>query len=232
MTTASLPEQANRRWHSSIGPRRGHHSPVLSEAERWAIRELGLRNLRRLRYHNPDAPQWAVISRLIQPMQDVDASFDTPPTMHMTRAMNDAVAVVILRCADVGRAYWDWTDQEWLDLLGHSHKAFRDQVPDWAEGAVRPFLCGHAYHLGGFAGFHQLGRFDRLTLACRIFGRQLVEEEIGRVRAVLTGWGYQYGKEHDKGVPSVMSQLFLLNRSPTAATSPHHSSTASGERSF
>ncbi|GAA2906353.1 tyrosine-type recombinase/integrase [Streptomyces mexicanus] len=214
MTTAPLPEQANGRRHSPIGQRRGHRSPVLSEAERRAIRELGLRNLRRLRYHDPDAPQWTVISRLIQPMRDVNASFDTPPTMHMTRAMNDAIAVVILRCADVGRAYWDWTDQEWLDLLGHSHKAFREQVPDWAEGAVRPFLCGHAYHLGGFVGFHQLGRFDRLTLACRIFGRQLVEEEIGQVRAVLTGWGYQYGKEHDKGVPSVMSQLFLLNRSP------------------
>ncbi|MDQ1033177.1 integrase [Streptomyces umbrinus] len=39
-------------------------------------------------------------------------------------------------------------------------------------------------------------------------------KEIGRVRAVLTGWGYQYGQEHDKGVPSVMSQLFLINRSP------------------
>ncbi|MEU3522256.1 site-specific integrase, partial [Streptomyces sp. NPDC006654] len=56
--------------------------------------------------------------------------------------------------------------------------------------------------------------FDRLSLACRVFGRRLVEEEIARVRAVLTGRGYQYGKEEDKGVPSVMSQLFLLNRSP------------------
>ncbi|MEV4033736.1 hypothetical protein [Streptomyces umbrinus] len=96
--------------------------------------------------------------------------------------MTDAVALLLLQCADTGRAYWDWTAQEWLDLLGHNHQAFRGQVPDWAEGAVRPFLCGHAYHLGGFSGFNRLGQFDRLTLACRIFGRRLVEEEIERIR--------------------------------------------------
>jgi hypothetical protein len=98
--------------------------------EQLAIRELGVRNLRPLRHHDPDAPQWAAISRLVQPLQEVNASFDTQPTMRMRRAMSDAVAVLILRCADVGRAYWDWTAQEWLDLLGHSHQAFRGQVPD------------------------------------------------------------------------------------------------------
>ncbi|WP_234337144.1 tyrosine-type recombinase/integrase [Streptomyces xylophagus] len=79
---------------------------------------------------------------------------------------------------------------------------------------MRPSLCGYAYHLAGFTGFNRLGHFDRLALACRVFGRRLVEAEIGQVRTVLTGWGYQYGQDHDKGVPSVMSQLFLLNRSP------------------
>ncbi|WP_037684095.1 hypothetical protein [Streptomyces griseus] len=87
-------------------------------------------------------------------------------------------------------------------------------MPFWAEGALRPFLGGHAYYLGGYAGFNQLGHFDRLTLASRIFGRLLVETEIGHVRTVLTNWGYQYGQENDTGVPSVMSQPLLLNRSP------------------
>lgn len=216
MTTAPLPEGTDRRWSSPIDSRRYDHSPVVTAAELRAIRELGIRNLRRLRYHDPAAPQWAEIGRLLRPLQDINASFDTLPTMHLKRAMDDAVAVLLLRSADSRRAYWDWTDQEWLSLLGRNHKAFQSQVPDRAEGAVRPFLCGHAYHLGEYIGFHQLGHFDRLTLACRIFGRRLVEEEIGHVRTVLTDWGYQYGKEHDKGVPSVMSQLFLLNRSPHA----------------
>ncbi|MEU0030823.1 hypothetical protein [Streptomyces sp. NPDC006335] len=214
MTTAPLPENTVGPWRSEIDLRRYDRSPVLSKAEQRAIRELGLRDLRRLRYHNADAPQWTAIGRLLRPLHDVNASFNTPPTMHLRRAMNDATAVLLLRCADSGRTYWDWTEQDWLNLLGRNHKAFQKQVPVWAEGAVRPFLCGHAYHLGGYAGFNQLGHFDRPALACRIFGRRLVEEEIKHVRTVLTGWGYRYGQEHDKGTPSVMSQLFLLNRSP------------------
>ncbi|XDO64529.1 hypothetical protein HEP84_58105 [Streptomyces sp. RLB1-33] len=88
---------------------------------------------------------------------------------------------------------------------------------------MRPTLCGYAYHLAGFTGFNQLRHFDRLALACRVFGRRLVEAEIGQVRAVLTGWGYQYGQDHGKGVPSVMSQLFLLNRNPRSPRSPRSS---------
>lgn len=116
--------------------------------------------------------------------------------------------------------------EEWLRLLGHNHRAFQGQAPNWTAGAVRPTLCGYAYHLAGFTGFNQLRHFDRLALACRVFGRRLVEAEIGQVRAVLTGWGYQYGQDHGKGVPSVMSQLFLLNRNPAAPAAPqqrpHH----------
>ncbi|MFG3024486.1 hypothetical protein ACGFZQ_39225 [Streptomyces sp. NPDC048254] len=214
MTTAPMAAGAAERWRSPIDLRRYDRSPVLSTAEQDAIRELGVRNLRRLRHHDPDAPQWAEIGRLLRPLQDVNASFDTPPNMHTRRAMHDAAAVLLLRSADVGRTFWGWSEQDWLDFLGRNHRAYQEQVPAWAEGYVRPFLCGHAYHLGAYAGFRYLGHFDRLSLACRDFGRRLVEEEIARVRTVLTGWGYQYGKEEDKGVPSVVSQLFLLSRSP------------------
>ena len=106
--------------------------------------------------------------------------------------MHDVVAVLLLRSADVRRAFWGWSEQEWLDFLGRNHRAYREQVPAWAEGYVRPFLCGHAYHLG-YDGFKHLGHFDRLSLACRVFGRRRVEEEITRVHTLLTGWGYQYG---------------------------------------
>ncbi|MGW3734856.1 tyrosine-type recombinase/integrase [Streptomyces sp. NPDC005148] len=217
MTASSLSEDVLGYWHSPIDLRHYDRSPVLARAEEHGIRELGLRNLRRHRYHDPDAPQWADINRLVRPLQDINASFDVPSTEHVRRSTNDAIAVVLLRCADLGRAYWDWDAEEWLRFLGRNHRAFQGQVPDWTPGAVRPSLCGYAYHLASFTGFNQLGHFDRLALACRVFGRRLVEAEIGQVRTVLTGWGYQYGQDHDKGVPSVMSQLFLLNRSPRSS---------------
>ncbi|MGP8296413.1 hypothetical protein ACTPOK_00215 [Streptomyces inhibens] len=80
--------------------------------------------------------------------------------------------------------------------------------------AVRPFLCRHAFHLAEFKDFHRLGCFARYTLACRVFGRSQVDAGIARIRAVLTAWGYQYGQDEDTTVSSVVSQLFLLKRSP------------------
>ncbi|MFD8035024.1 hypothetical protein ACFV3F_41120 [Streptomyces sp. NPDC059717] len=112
MTAASLPEDTPGRWHSPIDLRHYDRSPALAEAEQRAIRELGLRNLRRQRYHDPDAPQWADIGRLTRPLLDINASFDVPRTEYGRRVMNDAAAVVLLRCADAGRAYWDWDGKE------------------------------------------------------------------------------------------------------------------------
>ena len=41
--------------------------------------------------------------------------------------------------------------------------------------------------------------------------------EIARVRAVLAGWGYQFGRDDDTLLPMVACQLFLLNCSPHIA---------------
>ncbi|MEU3520913.1 hypothetical protein ABZ770_37600 [Streptomyces sp. NPDC006654] len=160
MTTAPMAAGAAERWRSPIDMRRYDRSPVLSEAEQDAIRGLGVRNLRRLRHHDPDAPQWAEFGRLLRPLQDVNASFDTPPSMYARRAMHDAAAVLLLRSADVGLTFWGWSEQDWLGFLGRNHRAYREQVPAWAEGYVRPFLCGHAYHLGAYSGYRHLGHFE------------------------------------------------------------------------
>lgn len=71
-----------------------------------------------------------------------------------------------------------------------------------------PFL------LGGFTAFCQLGGFGRLSLAWRVFGRDRVDGEIGRLRWVLAGWGYRLGRGDDTLLPMVACQVFLLNRSP------------------
>jgi hypothetical protein len=79
---------------------------------------------------------------------------------------------------------------------------------------VRPQLAAHAFLLGGFTAFHRLGSFSRLALAWRLFGRDRVNSEIRRIRAVLAEWGYRLGRDDDKLLPMVACQVFLLNRSP------------------
>jgi hypothetical protein len=207
-------ESGGGRWRWPVAPRRYDTAITISAAEKQAIDGLGAGNLRRLRRHDPAGQQWGAIRRLLKPLDDVTAALDAPPTTHRLRATADAVAVVLLRCADLGRSYWGWTPKEWADVLGRDQAAFRDGAPAWADDAVRPYLAAHAYLLGGFDEFHRLGSFSRLTLAWRIFGHGRVDGEIRRIRAVLAGWGYRLGSDGDQLLPTVACQMFLLNRSP------------------
>ncbi len=214
--TASSADRANRAgsWLWPVDPARYDTAPVLRAAEKDAVIELGPVNLRRLARHDPAARGWQQIRRLLRPLDDAAAALEAPLTSHRRRAMLDATAVVLLRCAETGRSYWSWTDEEWASLLGQDQHGFRKAAPGWTDDAVRPYLAAHAFLLGGFTAFCRLGGFSRLTLAWRVFGRDRVAGEIGRVRSVLAGWGYRLGRDDDQLLPMVACQMFLLNRSP------------------
>jgi hypothetical protein len=211
---AAAAEGGDRRWRWPIDPRQYDTTPALRAAEAAAIAELGVDNLRRLARHDPAAGGWPLIRRLLLPLDDAGAALESPPTSHRRRAMLDASAVVLLRCAQTSRSYWAWTDEQWAVLLGRDQDGFRQAAPAWADDAVRPYLAAHAFLLGGFTAFCQLGSFSRLTLAWRLFGRDRVDGEIGRLRSVLAGWGYRLGRQDDTLLPMVACQVFLLNRSP------------------
>ena len=211
---AAPAERGDGRWRWPVDPRRYDTAPAVRAAEAAAITGLGAGNLRRLARHDPAAGGWQPIRRLLRPLDDAGAALDSPPTPHRRRAMLDASAVVLMRCAQTGRSYWAWTDEEWADLLGRDQNGFREAAPAWADDAVRPYLAAHAFLLGGFTAFCQLGRLSRLTLACRVFGHDRVDSEIGRIRSVLATWGYRLGAEDDTLLPMVACQVFLLNRSP------------------
>ncbi|MGW3661319.1 tyrosine-type recombinase/integrase [Streptomyces sp. NPDC005151] len=216
--TAPLParvvEDWTGRWSWPIAPPREEAAVVLRPAEARAVSDLGVRNLRRLHYHDPSAPGWRVIARLLGPLEEVNAALDSPSTPHRRRAMLDVVAVLLTQCAESGRTFWGWTEDEWFHLLGRTQAEFRRNAPAWAGDEVRPYLAAHAYLLGSFNEFHRLGSFQRLTLAWRIFGRDRVNGEIARLRAVLGAWGYRLGAAEDTLLPMVACQMFLLNRNP------------------
>jgi hypothetical protein len=169
---------------------------VVRAEEAAAIAELGVPNLRRLKISDPAMPGWRAIARLVRPLEAVNAGLDSPPTPHRRRAMLDVVAWLLTRCAQPGvGTYWDWTVDEWVALLGRTQVEFRAAAPVWVGDEVRPYLAAHAFLLGGFSEFHQLGSFQRLTLCWRVFGRDRVDAELARLRRVLAGWGYQLGRD-------------------------------------
>jgi hypothetical protein len=159
---------------------------VVRAEEAAAIAELGVSNLRRLKTGDPAASGWQAITRLVRPLDAVNAGLDSPPTPHRRRAMLDVVAWLLSRCAQAGvGTYWDWTIDEWVGLLGRTQAMFRAAAPAWVGDEVRPYLAAHAFLLGGFSEFHRLGSFQRLVLCRRIFGRDRVAAELARLRRVL-----------------------------------------------
>lgn len=213
-TAAADQPDSHRRWKSPIEAGRYDTTPALRGSEKDAIAELGVENPRRLARHDPAVRGWRLIRRLLRPLDDAAAALRVPVTSHRRRAMLDATAVVLLRCAQTGRSFWSWTEPEWAGLIGADLHEFRAAMPRWADDAVRPYLAAHAFLLGGFTSFYRLGSFSRLALAWNIFGRDLADAEIGRIRSVLAGWGYQLGRAEDTLLPTVVCQVLLLNRSP------------------
>jgi hypothetical protein len=138
------------RWRLPVDPARYDTTPMLSEAEKDAIIGLDAGGLRRLARHDPSAPEWAQVRRLARPLDDAAGSLDGPLTPHRRRAMLDAAAVVLLRCAETSRSYWSWAEGEWAGLLGQDQQGFRKAMPGWGDDAVRPYLAAHAFLLGGF----------------------------------------------------------------------------------
>jgi hypothetical protein len=212
--SGSVTADFESRWCSALVAHRFDTAIEVRDEGARAIGDLGIRNLRRLQCHDRSAPGWRVIGRLLRPLEVVNAGLDSPVTVHRRRAMADAVAVLLVRGAEIGRTFWVWSTEEWVDLLDRDQVEFRRNAPAWAGEEVRSYLVAHAYLLGSFTGFHRLGSFQRLTLSWRIFGRDRVGGEIARLRQVLAGWGYRLGHGDDTMLPVVICQLFLLNGSP------------------
>jgi hypothetical protein len=67
-----------------------------------------------------------------------------------------------------------------------------------------------AYLLGEFIALRQVGPFNRIRLGYRLFGRELLDEQMDKIRKVLAGWSYAYRPD---------GQGRARNRLPTALVS-------------
>jgi hypothetical protein len=186
--------------------------PELTGRELEALRRLGI-NVRRGRCYDGDAPEWQVIERLLQPLDDARDAMWCPAPLHR-RAVTDAIGLVLLRCAEEGTTYWAWPDEEWARLVGASSADFARSWPGYSDGTIRPYVTSCAYLVGGFTAFRSIGPFDKHAVARRVFGKDQADEAMKRIADVLGRWGYRIGRAKDQRLPSALGLVLLLNRSP------------------
>lgn len=148
------------RWRWPIDPRRYDATPAVRAVEAAAIAGLGVGNLHRLARHDPAAAGGSRSGGCCGPWMTPVPRWSHHSHRIAARAMLDASAVLLVRCAQASRSYWAWTDAGWASVLRRDQDGFRKAVPGWADDAVRPYLAAHAFLLGGFTAFWQLGRLS------------------------------------------------------------------------
>ncbi|OAN36768.1 hypothetical protein [Mycolicibacterium iranicum] len=165
---------------SSWGPRRDSRwdcRAALLDAEAAALAALGPVGLQRKRavdIPRRTARYWHALARLTAPLDETLAGLHHGEHVRFRRARANAAAVMLQHCADTGQSWWGWTPWEWARLCGASAREFISAQPLPTDPTVRPFVVALAYLLGGFSDFHLLGTFNRLHLACFIFGEPAV----------------------------------------------------------
>jgi integrase len=179
-----------------------------------AIGPVGLRRNRATGIPRRTARHWKAIFRLVQPLDAAREALHHDDDPKFRRAGAQAAAIVLQYCADTGRSYWAWTSWDWARLCGSSAGEFLTARTLPTEQTVRPFLVALAYLLGGFTGFHHLGNFNRLHLACLVFGEDAAGASIRHAGGILDQWGYRDPLRTRHRLRGMFSQALLINHSP------------------
>ncbi|GLY08657.1 hypothetical protein Acsp01_90360 [Actinoplanes sp. NBRC 101535] len=214
LQASAVATDAARSWPWPVRPDRYDRRPELTDAEREALVCLGTNLRRRPGGYDAQAFHWQAVGRLLRPLDDVRSSLWCPDDGWYRRGVDDAIALILLRSVEHDRTVWAWSTEDWLALIGSSASQFAANAPGWAGKTARPYLAAYAYLLSGFTEFDRLGRFQRLPLAWRVFGKDSVDDAQQQVAHVLRGWGYQIEDDVDSRISPVLCQALLLNRSP------------------
>ncbi|GAA2662413.1 hypothetical protein [Streptomyces vastus] len=213
MTAQSMPSSAGQAlaWPWPVDLARYDRRGLLAETEADALRSLSVDQLRHVGLAIA-APALRPVARLVRPLADALGALHWPPNdRHQRRYARDAAGLVLIRCGELGRTYWGWSVQDWVELINTDGAKFRRSWGGQIGPNARPFLIAYAYLLGDFTAFDRLGRFQRPSLAHRVFGTEPVDDTIRQVCTTLADWGYRRGADR---LTSAICQILLLNRSP------------------
>lgn len=171
----------------------------LSEDERAALERVVKRLASGGRAGPPPRADRTQIARIVRPLNDLLTLAGA-----RSRTRYGAIGMVLQRVHRYGRLYWSWTRDEWRELIEAS------------DSIRRQHLLACAYWLGGQRDLHadlRLSGLFRYALACKVFGREPVDEAINEVAGVYRQWGS--GPSLDRTLlPRAVSELLLRSGTP------------------
>lgn len=106
--------------------------------------------------------------------------------------------------------YWAWSDDTWRRLIGRSRRSFNENAP--TDRASRAAFLAVALLLKRPIAFEALGKYGRVPLAHRIFGRARVERALDRIMQAVVDWGY--APPSRKSLHFTLCEVLLFVQSP------------------
>jgi hypothetical protein len=147
------------------------------------------------------------LGRLAPPMLDAFDYLDI-----RTRRLRCSIQHVLaehMHCRQ--STYWAWSEDTWHAIVGTSREDF-EAISDGPKS--RAALVAVAMLLQRPVAVTRLGRFDRVALAYRIFGRQEVDPALARVHQALAAWGYTLQTPAQSSLRLALCEVFLTIKSP------------------
>jgi hypothetical protein len=110
--------------------------------------------------------------------------------------------------------YWVWSDETWRHVIGRSQSFADNAAP---ERAARAALLGVAFLLKRPIPSEVLGKYGRVRLAHRVFGRARVEHALDRIMCAVVDWGD--APPSRKSLHFTLCEVLLYAQSPSSRTS-------------
>src|SRR6266542_2676520 len=210
MNASALQQAIPRRpvWRMPIHPERYDRGP-LSDAERMALTTLVSGDAR---LNSPARRRAeATLIRLTRPLHDVYGLRRTDASVRPT-----ATRVMCTQMHRRGKSFWQWSAQEWCDVVGVTAESFEaDNGLPRTRNGLRPYLLDVAYLLCGFEQFGPIWTATAFYPMARVvFGADVLDDQTARVDAVLANNGYSSGHLSVKQRHQALAFILLLNHSP------------------
>jgi len=195
-------------WTMPVIPESYERSP-LTEDERWALAQSAVPNFTWQSAKAMTAKK--VLARLDQPIVDVFYL-----RRHAKLPDDHVLALLFMRrqMHRLGRMFWDWGPEDWINLLCPTSALFCARYGQRA-GQIRTTVLDTAYLLGGVADLRPVGISQEASTTAKVcFGNELLTAQCRRVIDKLADKGYIDRKTTFQDIRYVLSMLFLLKRTP------------------
>ena len=197
-------------WSWPVDPASYNRAARLSQEERNHMRQLVERFAAGGRgWHKSARP---ALARLLAPLHDTLDHLGATTTEKRNNTVRTTVICLLVRAMHRhDRAFWAFTEQDWLEMLGGDYYAYVAQHGVTAN--ARQQLIAVAYLLCGFDRLDALGRISFHALAEKVFSADVVNPVVARMQDDLYDWGYTK-KGNVVGLRVALARALLEQRSP------------------